>query len=80
MGRTACTESQCLYKGALYLTSVPVQGCTLPYLSACTKAQFTYFTFTVLKCKEIKLRIIIIITYIVTLSSVCEIMICLTNE
>jgi len=32
MGRTACTEPQCLYKGALYLTSVPVQGCTLPYL------------------------------------------------
>ena len=30
MGRTACTEPQCLYKGALYLTSVPVQGCTLP--------------------------------------------------
>ena len=28
--RTACTEPQCLYKGALYLTSVPVQGCTLP--------------------------------------------------
>ena len=32
MGRTACTEPQCLYKGALYLTSVPVQGCTLPFL------------------------------------------------
>ena len=49
MGRTACTEPQFLYKGALYLTvelyfyspygpyglyraSVPVQGCTLPYL------------------------------------------------
>ena len=46
MGRTACTEPQCLYKGALYLylivqlylyspygpyrASVPVQGCTLP--------------------------------------------------
>ena len=43
MARTACTEPQCLYKGALYLylyshygpyglyrTSVPVQGCTLP--------------------------------------------------
>ena len=29
-GRTACTEPQCLHKGALYLTSVPVQGCTLP--------------------------------------------------
>ena len=26
MGRTACTEPQCLYKGALYLTTVPVQG------------------------------------------------------
>jgi hypothetical protein len=32
---------QCLYKGALYLTSVPVQGCTLPYLSACTRVTFT---------------------------------------
>ena len=45
MGRTACIEPQCLYKGALYLylylcstygpyglyrASVPVQGCTLP--------------------------------------------------
>jgi len=45
MGHTACTESQCLYKGALYLylylytpyvpyglyrASVPVQWCTLP--------------------------------------------------
>ena len=45
MGRTACTEPQCLYKGALYLylylyspyrpyglyrASVPVQGYTLP--------------------------------------------------
>ena len=32
---SACTRlhftlPQCLYKGALYLTSVPVQGCTLP--------------------------------------------------
>ena len=34
MGRTACTEPQCLYKGALYLTSVPVQGypLSLPYI------------------------------------------------
>ena len=32
MGRTTCTEPQWLYKGALYLTSVPVQGCTLPFL------------------------------------------------
>ena len=45
MGRTVCTEPQCLYKGALYLylylyspyepyglyrASVPVQRCTLP--------------------------------------------------
>ena len=43
-GRTACTEPQCLYKGAPYLTSVPVQGCTLPYLSACTRVHFTFFT------------------------------------
>ena len=41
MGRTACTEPQCLYKGALYLTSVPAQGCTLPYLSVCTRVHFT---------------------------------------
>ena len=47
MGRTACTEPQCLYNGALYLylylyspyrpyglyrASVPVQRCTLPLL------------------------------------------------
>jgi len=47
MGRTACTEPQCLYKGALYLylyrysphgpygltrASLPLQGCTLPLL------------------------------------------------
>jgi hypothetical protein len=31
MGRTACTEPQCLYKGTLYL-----------YLSACTRAIFTF--------------------------------------
>ena len=41
MGSTACTEHQCLYKGALYLNSVPVQGCSLPYLIACTKVHFT---------------------------------------
>ena len=32
---SACT------RGALYLTSVPVQGCTLPYVSACTRVHFT---------------------------------------
>ena len=46
MGRTACTEPQCLYNGALYIylylyssygpyglyrASVPVQRCTLPF-------------------------------------------------
>ena len=41
MGRTAYTQPQCLYKGALYLTSVPVQGCTVPYLSACTRVHCT---------------------------------------
>jgi len=35
MDRTACTEPQCLYKGALYLTSVPVQGAI--YLFITTK-------------------------------------------
>ena len=35
---SACTRvhftlPQCLYKGALYLTSVPVQVCTLPYIT-----------------------------------------------
>jgi len=34
MGRTACTEPQCLYKGALYLT-----------LSACTRVHFTFYLF-----------------------------------
>ena len=50
MGRTACTEPQCLYKGALYLTSVPVQGCTLPYLSACTRVHFTFTSVPVQGC------------------------------
>ena len=45
MGSTACREPQCLYKGALYLTSVPVQGCTLPYLSACTRVTFTLLLY-----------------------------------
>jgi hypothetical protein len=40
MRRTACVEPQCLYKGALCLTSVPVQGCTLPYLIARTRVHF----------------------------------------
>ena len=52
-GRTACTEPQCLYKGALYRpyglyrASVPVQGCTLSAvrpvqsLSACRRVHFT---------------------------------------
>ena len=50
MDRTACTEPQCLYKGALYhylylytpygpyslyRASVPVQRCTLPYYTRC---------------------------------------------
>jgi hypothetical protein len=48
IGRTACTEPQCLYKGALYLYLTvelylyslllavrPVQGCTLPFYLAC---------------------------------------------
>ena len=39
--RVRFTLPQCLYKGALYLTSVPVQGCALPYLSACTRVRFT---------------------------------------
>ena len=41
--RVHFTLPKCLYKGALYLTSVPVQGCTLPlpYLSACTRVHFT---------------------------------------
>jgi hypothetical protein len=35
------TLPRCLYKSALYLTTVPVQGCTLPYLGACTMVHFT---------------------------------------
>ena len=47
---SACTRvhftlPQCLYKGALYLTSVPVQGYTLPYLSACTRVHFTFYLY-----------------------------------
>ena len=45
------TLPQCLYKGALYLTSVPVQGCTLHYLSACSRVTFT-LTFHASEMKE----------------------------
>jgi len=41
MGRTACTEPECLYKGALYL-----------YLTACTLSIFT--TDEVYGCKKVK--------------------------
>ena len=37
MGRTACTEPQCLYNGALYLYSTPPMGRT-----ACTEPQCLY--------------------------------------
>jgi len=52
MGRTACAEPQCLYTGALYLTSVPVQGCTLPYLSASTRVHFTLLYFYLAPSQE----------------------------
>ena len=46
MGRTACTESQCLYKGALYLTVElylysPYGPYGLYSLSACAGVTFT---------------------------------------
>jgi len=55
MGRTACTEPQCLYKGALYLYLWSWKSRTIPLLpllavqpvqslSACTRVHFT-FTF-----------------------------------
>ena len=40
MGRTACTEPQCLYKGALYLT---LFNCVLqryPVLKICTRGSY----------------------------------------
>jgi len=62
----ACTEPQCLYKGALYFTvelylyypyepyglyraSVPVQGCTLPFL-------YLFYTFPIFPNKEILMK------------------------
>ena len=50
MGRTACTEPQCLYKGVLYLYSraiplLPLWAVRLVQsLSACTRVHFA-FTF-----------------------------------
>ena len=55
MGRTACTEPQCLYKGALYLYRWSWKSRAIPLLplwavrpvqclSACTRVHFT-FTF-----------------------------------
>ena len=51
MARTACTESQCLYKGDLYLSTEPAAQCTCLHplwpvrpvqnLSACTRVTFT---------------------------------------
>ena len=37
MGRTVCTEPQCLYKVCTLPTSVPVQGVHFTYLSACKR-------------------------------------------
>jgi hypothetical protein len=55
MGRTACTQPQCLYKGALYLTFYSIKsyvrlynyvfciaGCHIPRL---TKAYFTGYIY-----------------------------------
>jgi hypothetical protein len=45
MGRTACTEPQCLYSRAIPLLPLwavrPVQS-----LSACTRVHFTFYTIT----------------------------------
>jgi hypothetical protein len=66
MGRTACTEPQCLYKGALYLTVelylYPPMGRT-----ACTEPQCLYkgdlylFTFYtgVVYCRLIRNAVIV---------------------
>ena len=47
MGRTACTESQCLYKGALYLTSVPYKGDLYLYLTSVSYKGDLYLYLTV---------------------------------
>jgi len=43
MGRTACTESQCLYKGALYYTFLP--HCLLSLLNPKTYFMYHQFNF-----------------------------------
>ena len=59
MGRTACTEPQCLYKGALYLYLWSWKSRAIPLLplwavrpvqsfSACTSVHFTFFTYRAL--------------------------------
>ena len=57
MGRTACTEPQCLYKGALYLYLWSWKSRAIPLfplwavrpvqsLSACKRVHFTFYPFT----------------------------------
>ena len=52
MSRTACTESQCLYNGALYLTLSRHK-----YMSACQTSDFTRSLFGLgnFKCSDVKL-------------------------
>ena len=56
MGRTACTEPQCLYSRTipllpllaygLYRASVPVQGRTLPYRLRKQKTKLSFFFYS----------------------------------
>ena len=41
MGRTACTEPQCLYNGALYLTSPYTKNVEFPVTAKVIKAAFS---------------------------------------
>jgi hypothetical protein len=68
MGRTACTEPQCLYKDALYLSACTEPHCLYKgalYRTACTEPQCLYkgalyLTFIFIKIRskpEVKVKI-----------------------
>ena len=71
MDRTACTEPQCLYKGALYLyllvpwsrksRAIPLLPLwtvrPVQSLSACTRVHFSFFYFTDINALKVKVSL-----------------------
>jgi len=55
MGRTACTEPQCLYKGALYLTFTLLEG-NLTYMISKEQVELRI-------CSPIRIRKVIFVCF-----------------